>query len=800
MFVTTGGCKKKKKKYIPVVSPFTMVTTSLPNANFGKAYSEDVIVHGGFAPYTWSVSEGNLPDGLTLDTSTGNISGKPSKAGSYSFTIRVKDSLRSVSRDFTVSLPVIHYAYEFQVGVDFEGTGNFKEARDIAADSLGNLYILERNGNKILVYDSSGTYTREIKSGQSTGWFYYADKIVIDTSDNLYIGDGNRVIKLDNTGSLILQWYGDDDTSFDYVADMATDANDNVYILDDWLCRVCKFDSAGNLLLSFGNEGTGDGEFENPYALTADSNNNVYVVDDAGSDYRVQKFNSSGNFVTSWTSAGYYIRGIAADSTTVYVLNTAADKVEAFDDTGSFLFEFGGYGSANGEFDYATAIAAKSGSVHVADFGNYRVQKFDASGAFQQKVETDITSNGKFNRPADVAVTADFLFVCDTENNRVQKLHLGNGAFISTWGTLGSADGEFDRPMGIAVDENNSWVYLSDTFNDRVQKFDFNGTHLLTWGSFGASDGQFDEPAGIEVDSQGNVLVIDTDNYKIQKFDSDGNHLLTFGEHGTGQGQFQQPQGIAVNSADDVYITDGRNNCINVFDNSGAFLSTIYGFFSEEEFMYDPYGIDIAGGYLYVSDDDRSCIYKMTFSGELVAKIGSDRGAEKGKFDETRGLAVNTQGRIYIADQENYRVQVFSPNPDRGIAPELSVQTWLQGGPYAIHGTSCIGKVTVIVFWEYWFEDTADLNQLYSDYNENQDDVVVASIATYGTSETEAGDEIINQGMLFPVAVDVYSDTAQDYKVYMTPSAAVIDQQGNVIWKGMFIYSLVKDQVDALLN
>jgi hypothetical protein len=72
---------------LPVVS-----TTTLPDATVGNSYSAPLSVTGGFTPYTWSVINGALPTGLTLDASTGAVSGKPSAAGASTLTVQVKDA------------------------------------------------------------------------------------------------------------------------------------------------------------------------------------------------------------------------------------------------------------------------------------------------------------------------------------------------------------------------------------------------------------------------------------------------------------------------------------------------------------------------------------------------------------------------------------------------------------------------------------------------------------------------------------------------------------------------------------
>ena len=76
-----------------IVGAVQMSCTPLPNGTECTTYSADIFsVEGGTAPFTWSVSAGTLPPGLTLAPSTGAITGTPTAAGTYNFTVTVVDS------------------------------------------------------------------------------------------------------------------------------------------------------------------------------------------------------------------------------------------------------------------------------------------------------------------------------------------------------------------------------------------------------------------------------------------------------------------------------------------------------------------------------------------------------------------------------------------------------------------------------------------------------------------------------------------------------------------------------------
>ena len=82
--------------YLAPLSALTITTTSLPNGATGTPYSQQLNATGGEPPYSWTVTSGNLPDGLSL-SSAGLISGTPTASGVYSFTVQVSDALSSMT-------------------------------------------------------------------------------------------------------------------------------------------------------------------------------------------------------------------------------------------------------------------------------------------------------------------------------------------------------------------------------------------------------------------------------------------------------------------------------------------------------------------------------------------------------------------------------------------------------------------------------------------------------------------------------------------------------------------------------
>lgn len=90
----------------PTPAPLTITTTSLPTAHVGRFYSQPLVATGGSGPYAWSITSGALPSGLTLDSSTGTISGTPTSQGDYSFTVMVTDSSTPTRQTATQALSI----------------------------------------------------------------------------------------------------------------------------------------------------------------------------------------------------------------------------------------------------------------------------------------------------------------------------------------------------------------------------------------------------------------------------------------------------------------------------------------------------------------------------------------------------------------------------------------------------------------------------------------------------------------------------------------------------------------------
>ena len=261
------------------------------------------------------------------------------------------------------------------------------------------------------------------------------------------------------------------------------------------------------------------------------------------------------------------------------------------------------------------------------------------------------SGNGQFSSPVSVAAdSSGNLYVTESTNNRVQKF-TSDGVYLTQWGSL-------SIPFGIAVDSSDN-VYVAEYNGSRITKFTSNGIYLTQWGTYGTGNGQFVGPNDVAVDSNGYVYVVDRHNNRIQKFDSNGTYLAQWGSSGNGNGQFSEPWGLAVDGSNNVYVADRGNSRIQKFTSNGAFLLK-WGIFgnSNGQFVFPrDLGADSAGN-LYVTDEGNHRVQKFTNSGLYLTQFGTN-GSANGQFNLPWGVTVGGSNAVYVVDSSNNRLQKF---------------------------------------------------------------------------------------------------------------------------------------------
>ncbi|RJP73237.1 MAG: hypothetical protein C4532_04800, partial [Candidatus Abyssobacteria bacterium SURF_17] len=275
---------------------------------------------------------------------------------------------------------------------------------------------------------------------------------------------------------------------------------------------------------------------------------------------------------------------------------------------------------------------------------------------FVWKMGTYGTYDGEFNGPTHVAFDSEGnMYVTDSANHRVQKFD-SNGVFLMKWGTSGTEDGQFNVPHGVAIDSNDN-VYVADFLNGRVQKFDRNGVFITKLGISG--DGQLTNPSNVAVDSSDNIYVSDWTDCRVYKFDSNGNFITKWGGNGTGDGLFTSPQGAAFDSSGHIYVADLNTHRIQIFDLNGVFVGKWGTYGTGDGQLNGPVGVAIdSSNYIYISNYYDSRVQKFDLNGNFIALLGS-LGSGDGQFSIPNGITIDSMGAFFVVERGNNRIQKF---------------------------------------------------------------------------------------------------------------------------------------------
>jgi DNA-binding beta-propeller fold protein YncE len=285
-----------------------------------------------------------------------------------------------------------------------------------------------------------------------------------------------------------------------------------------------------------------------------------------------------------------------------------------------------------------------------------------------------ILDDAETNLPRNLAVAPDgSLYLADTGNHRIVRI-TAEGEVLTTWGSFadgatmegGAPGGTFYEPWSIAIGTDGS-VFVTDTWNHRIQKFTADGRFITQWGTFGQAETAtaFWGPRDITIDDKGWLYVTDTGNKRVVVFDEDGNFITEFGSAGLLAGQFDEPVGIAVDSDGRVYVADTWNQRVQVFeldDVTNSFYPLneweIVGWYGQSLDNKPFIEVDDQG-HVYISDPEGYRILEFTNEGEFIRYWGN-YGTGPDSFILPTGMSIDpATGSIWVADAGNHRFMRF---------------------------------------------------------------------------------------------------------------------------------------------
>jgi sugar lactone lactonase YvrE len=405
--------------------------------------------------------------------------------------------------------------------------------------------------------------------------------------------------------------------------------------------------------------------------------------------------------------------GVAADlAGNLFIADTGNERIRKVTPTG-IISTVAGSGMEGFSGDGGPAISAQlygptgiavdtAGNLFISDQANQRIRKVTAAG-----IIGTVAGNGTYGfsgdggpatsaqlfDPEDVAIdSTGNLFIADTNDHCIRKVT--PGGVISTVAGSGiegfSGDGgpaasaQLDQTVGIAVDTDGG-LLIADLGNQRIRKVTPAGIISTVAGNGGpgfsgdgglATSAQLHFPTGVTVDATGNLLIADSSNTRIRKVTPAGVISTAAGGDST---PLNSPTGIAVDATGDLFIAETWGHRVSkvtpggvfsaVAGNGGTGSSGDGGPATSAQLDF-PSGVAVdTEGNLFIAESDASRIRKVTRDGLIstaagtgVAGFSGDGGSAKSaRLNMPYGVAVDAGGNLYIADRLNHRVRKVTP-------------------------------------------------------------------------------------------------------------------------------------------
>jgi len=548
---------------------------------------------------------------------------------------------------------------------------------DVASD--GSIYILQ-DDNSVRQFSAEGKLLQTWEVALwSNGDSPDVNNIVVGPDDSIYLsnalysGDSYsnnyHLHHLSSQGELIRSWgsLGKKDGAFgDWIGGIAVSENDHIYVSDSDNSRVQQFDVTGKFIRNWSE--WGDEGFYWPTTIVIAPDKTLYI---SNCWEKTAQFTADGEFIRNWEHQDYRKERInnlsilAVSEEGDFYFNECLDEhfnnppehyyIHQFNAAGKFIRTW-----KDRTWWYPEISPLPNGDLYVASSGE--IEKYTKDGKLLHTWSSEGDDAGRFNQPTGITIAPDnSVYITDTWNHRIQQFD-ADGNFIRMWGKKGAEPSDFDGPTEIAIAQNGD-VYIAGR-DHYIQQFSGEGKFIRSWGGKGTGDMQFSSITAIAEAPNNTLYVLDYDNQRVQQFTLEGEFIREWGGKGTKDrsselGKFHDPQGLTVGHDGSVYVTDTMNNRIQQFSAEGEFIrawNTILR--GENEEIY-PRDISLSeDGSLYVSCSD-NLILHYSSQGKFISSWQLDSGVTEGQFRDPRGITTAPDGSMYIVDSGNNRIQKF---------------------------------------------------------------------------------------------------------------------------------------------
>jgi DNA-binding beta-propeller fold protein YncE len=463
------------------------------------------------------------------------------------------------------------FSLDYGVGVGpGKGAGGVPDEVVYVSDTSG--------GGRIEKFTRTGTFLGQFGSADLAGPRKVAvdpatHRVwVLDASDNtvrVFNEDGNFVFKFGGVGTANGKFLGDPrglDIHGSYV-----------YVTDDGNHRVQVFDTSGAFVGKFGTKGSGVDQFVDPRGIVVTSSGLAVVTDQWDYSLKLWQVNPPGSFTAIDKLFGTPPpvggvngpRGVDVNTSNgrIYVLDWWNNRIQRWDADGTSPISFGfrGVRSEPGSLSFAQALAIQqsTGRIFVANRELNEIEVFDAAGNFVTRWGKLGSGTGQLRQPQGLAFSPvdGTLLVADSTNNRIQRFSIdagGNGTFLASYGSTGTAAGQFKTPTGISVAADGT-IWVADTINGRVQK---RNPSTGQWTAYATPGGgtRFVVPWGVTVAPDDTIWVADSGKDRIVQMQPNGTQIMAFTGTQVGAGAFDAPFQIAFTTTGTILVTDVWNN------------------------------------------------------------------------------------------------------------------------------------------------------------------------------------------------------------------------------------------------
>ena len=245
-----------------------------------------------------------------------------------------------------------------------------------------------------------------------------------------------------------------------------------------------------------------------------------------------------------------------------------------------------------------------------------------------------------------VAVNSEGLLAVTDEVNKCVHLITKEGALVRSIGR-GVLGGWL---LGVAFDLKGN-VWMTDFYSNEVVKLSQDGGLLQTIHHAGSESDGLSSPCGVSVSPEGLIYICDRGNHRVTVHDEDRKFMFTFGSEGSGPECFDSPRDIAFGSDGLVYVSD-KEDRVSVWSKEGTFKRAF-------QPKYAPTCIAATSdNHLLITSYSSRLVMVYTLEGELVHEFGG-KGTRTGRFNGPKGICVDDNGVVYVADCYNKCVQVF---------------------------------------------------------------------------------------------------------------------------------------------